>query len=169
MPRRPAVTLAAILAFCGVTAFLSDEATWISVIANTAVHYAIGPLIMGQMTRRLWLGALAGMATCALMVAAFYVADDLTSPYPFNVTGFTTYFVQAFPVGAICGAIGAALQRVPQVVRFTGVAIYCACVIAFQVAVILQPNMHTALDDAALLGNVAVWSLAALAVSRSKQ
>ena len=72
-----------------------------SAVANTPVCYAIAPFIMGLMTRRWWLGALAGAATCALMVVTFYIADDLTSPYPFNMTGFTTYFVQAFPAGAI--------------------------------------------------------------------
>ena len=161
------IHLAAVLAFCLATPYYATTASWISAIANTAVTYAIAPFTVAVLVgRRMWAGVIGGLGMCLAMVVAFYLADDLSSPYPFNQMGFRTYLQQALVLGSVVGLLGSVAARASSTIRWLIVVGVCGGAAAYQVRYLLIPDASSSpVDDAALVANVMFWSLFAVAAA----
>ena len=161
------IHLAAVLAFCLATPYYATTASWVSVIANTPATYAIAPFTVAVLVgRRTWAGVLGGLGTCLAMVVAFYVADDLSSPYPFNQTGFRTYLLQGVVLGSVVGLLGSVAARASSTIRWFIVICVCGGAAAYQLRDLLIPDASSSpADDVALVVNVAFWSLFAVAAA----
>ena len=155
-----------LLVYCVAGPLFSQQATWVSEVANTPIVYAIAPYALALgMTRRVWRGAVVGALTCLAMVVVFYLADDLSSGQPFNLTGFTTYAAQSVPAGAVFGLLGSVTAKRRHRQRVAVAMVFCVAWVGFQVADVAVPDRSTRLDDAALLANALVWSLLTIALT----
>ena len=160
------IHLAAVLAFCLATPYYASTASWVSAVANTPVTYVIAPFTVAVLVgQRMWAGVMGGLGTCLAMVVAFYIADDLSSPYPFNQTGFRTYLLQGLVLGPVVGLVGAVAARVSSTIRWLIVVCVCGGAAAYQLRDLLTPDVNSPVADVALVANVAFWSVFAVAAA----
>ena len=158
-----------ILIFSAVGPLIATKALWISDVANNPLPYAMAPFVLGVLAGpKLWRSVVAGLFICVAMVVVFYVADDASSPYPFNVTGLSAYFVQALVAGPVFGLLGGLSTGLSGRVRVLAVSALCLAALIWQVrsnsGLDLRPGKAVA--DVALIVNVVVWSMLVLLATR---
>lgn len=160
--RRPRVgigpLLAPALAGCllvGGLALLADRASWLEAMANSFLPYVAVPLASGLLvprSSRSYAGAagLLGAASSVAMVATFYGANAISSPYALSTWGVFFWSAVAVISGSTLAVFAWWIQ--PGVLRHarTWAVASCLALVAAQVATIIGPSRYDAADVAGL-------------------
>ena len=129
----------------------------------------MAPFALGVLAGpKLWRSAVAGLFICVAMVVVFYVADDASSPYPFNVTGLSAYFVRALFAGPVFGLLGGLSTGLSGRVRVLAVSALCLAALIWLVRSNFRLDLRPgeAVADVALIVNAVVWSMLVLLATR---